>query len=109
MSIIKYRNGEVRLVWRIIIAVVISVAIAFLLRFIPIFLSTALQAGRGMDRQAQQCSDELAAVVGELTLVLRDQFAMAAISPNDVTLEEEEDVAKWAYAIADAMLEARKA
>ncbi len=51
MSIIKYRNGEVRLAWKIIIAVVISVVIAFLLRFIPIFLSTALQAGRGMDRQ----------------------------------------------------------
>jgi membrane protease YdiL (CAAX protease family) len=51
ISVIKYRNGEVRLVWRIIIAIVISVAIAFLLRFIPIFLSTALQASRGMDRQ----------------------------------------------------------
>lgn len=51
MSIIKYRTGEVRLVWRVLIAVTLYVAVTFLLRFIPIFLSTAIQAGRGMDRQ----------------------------------------------------------
>lgn len=51
VSFIRYRTGEVRLVWRVLIAVVVYLAVVFLLRFIPIFLSTALQAGRGIDRQ----------------------------------------------------------
>jgi len=51
MSVIRYRTGEVRLVWRVLIAVAAYLAIVLLLRFIPIFLSTTLQAGRGVDRQ----------------------------------------------------------
>ncbi len=51
VSVIRYRTGEVRLAWRVLIAVVLWLAVVFLLRFIPIFLSTAIQAGRGMDRQ----------------------------------------------------------
>jgi membrane protease YdiL (CAAX protease family) len=51
VSVIRYRTGEVRLVWRVLIAVMLWLAVVFLLRFIPIFLSTAIQAGRGMDRQ----------------------------------------------------------
>jgi membrane protease YdiL (CAAX protease family) len=51
MSVIRYRTGDVRLVWRVLIAVVLWVAVVFLLRFIPIFLSTAIQAGRGVDKQ----------------------------------------------------------
>ena len=51
VSFIRYRTGEVRLVWRVLIAVVVYLAVVFLLRFIPIFLSTALQASRGIDRQ----------------------------------------------------------
>ncbi len=49
-SFIRYRTGEVRLVWRVLMAVVFWVAISFLVRFIPIFLSTTIQVGRGMDR-----------------------------------------------------------
>ena len=51
MSVTKYHTGEVRLVWRVLIAVSVCVAAAFLLRFIPIFLYTALQTSRGVDRQ----------------------------------------------------------
>lgn len=51
MSIVKHRTGEVRIAWRVTIAVAAYVAIAFLLRFIPIFLRTTFQAGRGIDRQ----------------------------------------------------------
>jgi membrane protease YdiL (CAAX protease family) len=51
MSVIKYRAGEVRVVWRVLIAVVFWVAVAILLRFIPIFLYTAIQAGGGLDKQ----------------------------------------------------------
>lgn len=51
VSFIRYRTGEVRLIWSVLVAVVFWVAIAFLVRFIPIFLSTTIQAGRGMDRQ----------------------------------------------------------
>ena len=51
MSVIRYRTGEVRVVWRVVIAVVLYVAVTFLLRFIPIFLYTAIQAGGGMARQ----------------------------------------------------------
>ena len=50
-TFIHYRTGEVRLVWRILMAVLIYVAIAFLLRFIPIFLSTVIQSSRGIDKQ----------------------------------------------------------
>jgi membrane protease YdiL (CAAX protease family) len=50
VSIIKYRTGEVRLIWRILIALMLWLAIVFLLRFIPIFLYTAIQSGRGVDR-----------------------------------------------------------
>lgn len=51
VSIIRYRTGEVRLIWRVLIAVVLYVAVAFLLRFIPIFLYTAIKAGSEVDRQ----------------------------------------------------------
>jgi len=50
-SFIRYRTGEIRVAWKVLIAVVLYVAIAVLLRFIPIFLITALDASRGMDRQ----------------------------------------------------------
>jgi hypothetical protein len=51
MSIVKYRTGQVRIAWRVTIGVVAYVAVAFLLRFIPIFVGTVFQAGRGIDRQ----------------------------------------------------------
>ncbi len=51
VSLIRYHTGEVRLLWTVLIAVMLWVAIAFLLRFIPIFISTAIQAGRGMNKQ----------------------------------------------------------
>ena len=51
MSLVRYRTGEVRLVWKVLIAVVVYAAIVFLLRFIPIFVCTAIQTSRGMDRQ----------------------------------------------------------
>jgi membrane protease YdiL (CAAX protease family) len=51
VSFIRYRTGEVRLIWNVLIAVVLCVIVVFLLRFIPIFLSTTIQAGRGVDRQ----------------------------------------------------------
>jgi len=50
-TFIRYRTGEVRLVWRILMAVLIYVAVAFVLRFIPIFLSTVIQSSRGIDKQ----------------------------------------------------------
>ena len=50
VSVIRYRTGDVRLIWRVLIALVLWLAIVFLLRFIPIFLYTAIQAGRGTDR-----------------------------------------------------------
>ncbi len=51
MSILKYRTGQVRIAWRVTIAVLAYVAVAFLLRFIPIFVCTAFQAGHGIDRE----------------------------------------------------------
>jgi membrane protease YdiL (CAAX protease family) len=51
MSVIRYQTGEVRLVWRVLIAVVLWLAVVFLLRFIPIFIYTAIQAGPGMAKQ----------------------------------------------------------
>jgi membrane protease YdiL (CAAX protease family) len=50
-SLIRYHTGEIRLIWKILIAVVIYVAVAILLRFIPIFLITMFNASRGIDRQ----------------------------------------------------------
>jgi len=50
VSVIRYRTGEIRLIWRVLIAVVLWLAVVFLLRFIPIFLCTAIQSGRGTDR-----------------------------------------------------------
>ncbi len=50
-SFIRYRTGQVRLLWRVLIAVAGYLAIAFLLRFIPIFVSVTIQAGHGVDRQ----------------------------------------------------------
>jgi len=50
-SFIRYRTGEVRLLWTVSIALAGYGAIAFLLRFIPIFVSVAVQTGRGADRQ----------------------------------------------------------
>lgn len=51
MSVIKYRTGEVRVVWRVLIAVVLWVAVAFLLRFIPIILYTAVHARGDVARE----------------------------------------------------------
>ena len=51
MSIIRYRTGEVRLVWRLVTAIVLFVAIAVLLRFIPISLYTAQLANSGVLRE----------------------------------------------------------
>lgn len=50
-SFIRYHTGEIRLVWKVLIAVVIYVAIAILLQFIPIFLITAFNTSRGIGRQ----------------------------------------------------------
>jgi len=50
-SLIRYHTGEIRLIWKVLIAVVIYVAVAILLRFIPIFLITMFNASRGIDRQ----------------------------------------------------------
>lgn len=50
VSVIRYRTGDVRLIWRVLIALVLWLTVVFLLRFIPIFLYTAIQAGRGTDR-----------------------------------------------------------
>ncbi len=50
VSVIRYRTGDVRLIWRVLIALVLWLAVVFLLRFIPIFLYTSIQAGRGTDR-----------------------------------------------------------
>ena len=60
VSVIRYRTGEVRLAWRVLIAVVLWLAVVFLLRFIPIFLSTAIQAGRGIDSKAAPGKPETA-------------------------------------------------
>jgi membrane protease YdiL (CAAX protease family) len=50
VSVIRYHTGEVRLIWRVLVALVLWLAVVFLLRFIPIFLYTAIEAGRGTDR-----------------------------------------------------------
>lgn len=50
-SFIRYRTGEVRILWRVLISVIGYAVIAFLLRFIPIFVSVAVQTGHGADRQ----------------------------------------------------------
>lgn len=51
MSVIRYRNGEVRLVWRLLIIIVLWVAIAVLLRFIPISLYTMFLARNGIAKE----------------------------------------------------------
>jgi membrane protease YdiL (CAAX protease family) len=51
VALVRYRTGEIRLVWKVVIAVVAYAAITFLLRFIPIFVGTALGVSGGMDRQ----------------------------------------------------------
>ena len=51
VSLIRYHTGEVRLVWRVLMAVVVYVTAAILLRFIPIFLRTVIQTNRGIDKQ----------------------------------------------------------
>lgn len=51
VSLIRYHTGEVRLVWRILLAVVMYVTAAVVLRFIPIFLSTVIKTSRGIDKQ----------------------------------------------------------
>jgi membrane protease YdiL (CAAX protease family) len=48
MSIIRYRTGEVRLVWRLLIIILLFVAVAVLLRFIPISLYTAFLTSSGV-------------------------------------------------------------
>lgn len=52
MSIIRYRTGEVRLVWRLLIIIILFVAVAVLLRFIPISLYTAFLVRSGMAQDA---------------------------------------------------------
>ncbi len=51
MSIIKYGTGEVRVIFRVAIAIALWLAVVFVLRFIPIFVYTAIQAGDGVARQ----------------------------------------------------------
>lgn len=48
MSVIRYRTGEVRLVWRLLIIILLFVAVAVLLRFIPISLYTTFLTSSGM-------------------------------------------------------------
>ncbi len=50
-SFVRYHTGEIRQVWKVLIAIVLYVAVAILLRFIPIFLITMFKACRGIDRQ----------------------------------------------------------
>lgn len=50
-SFIRYHTGEIRLVWKVLIAVAIYVSVAILLRFIPIFLITTFNVSRGINRQ----------------------------------------------------------
>ena len=48
MSIIRYRTGEVRFVWRILIILLLTVAIAVILRFIPISIYTTVLVSDGI-------------------------------------------------------------
>ncbi|MHC4692309.1 MAG: lysostaphin resistance A-like protein [Planctomycetota bacterium] len=63
MSVIKYGTGEVRVLFRVVIAVALWLAVVFVLRFIPIFVYTAIQAGGGMARQ--EAVDNAKAIVFE--------------------------------------------
>ena len=60
-----------------------------------------------LEMRSQLHQDQLEAVTAELTLNLRDQFAQAALASMS---DDRKPVAsaRWAYAVADAMLEARK-
>ncbi|MFQ5865978.1 MAG: lysostaphin resistance A-like protein [bacterium] len=51
MSIIRYKTGEVRLAWRLLIIIMLFVAVAVLLRFIPISLYTAFLTSSGMAQE----------------------------------------------------------
>ena len=56
MSIIRYRSGEVRLIWRLLIIIMLFVAVAVLLRFIPISLYTTFLTSSGMAQETALAS-----------------------------------------------------
>ncbi len=68
-------------------------------------LKKYLARGREMAREQDEFERQVLELQEIMTASLRDQFAMAAIW---APLGSAEDIARLSYAIADAMLEARK-
>jgi len=70
MSVVRNGTGEVRLAWRLIVAILLFVAIAVLLRLVPIGLYTAFLVRSGMTRGN---------ALARATIILQDPVCSTAI------------------------------